>query len=474
MRGEGTWKPPCEEDKRRRLTDVVFNLSKHTRDKDPQKAIQSRNILKTALRKTSGLDRLMSEPPIFYREEENTPRVIHLENGFEFLRDTKEFQALSSDPTAYIEQTLAPIRRGQKAGTGLPKGKKIRELAKKPYDVSRVKLFEADGRRFVVKRVDNKKVDYELQEYEIAKQASAAGIPTPHVVGYVKDRGNTYLFFEYLESTKSLLELEGKAYQFDGVEIKLHLSDFNLWKEVGDFPDDEVMLWNEAKSESQFSQLSHSLFQFVIRSFKNVLDCCTPDFKERLKTGSPKIDLDSFVRDQVKGQLQHMFEVLKGSDFYGTAVYRVKEYLGIDLRSMDISKFTENKESFDLFVNEVKSALAAKARAVQPQGEGSKVISYQDFLNSEIERSVEENQMLQDYLKRRYTPLLEKRALQVSISMPFERFKADVDEQCRVAGIKHKDFNLRNILVVMDGKTGWPKRDEAGEAQFYVIDWEQK
>lgn len=472
MRGESEWKPPSEEEKRRRLTRVVSDLSERIVDKYPKKRERSRNILQTALRRDSGLKRLMNEPPIFYREEENAPRVIHLESGFEFLRDTEEFQALSSDPTGYIEQRLTPIHRGQKSDAGLPKGKKIRELAKKLYDVSRVKLFEAGGRRLVIKRVDNKKVDFELQEYETAKQALAAGIPTPRVAGYIKDKGNTYLFFEYIESSTSVLELDGKTYQFGGVEITLNLSDISLWKEVGDFPDD--MWWDAAKSDSKDSRNQHSLFQSVISSLKNVFDCYTPDFKEHLKTQFPTIDPASNVRDTARIYLQEMFDTLYKSKSLGFIAYMVKERLGIDLRLVDFSKLAKNKKSFDLFVDEMKRALVLKAHATKQQAAGSKVISPQDFLRSEEARSLKENEILQNYLKRKFTSSLERRALHVSISVPFEWFKEDVEEKCRIAGIKHKDFNLRNILVVMDDKTGWPKRDEGGCAQFFVIDWEQK
>jgi hypothetical protein len=40
-------------------------------------------------------------------------------------------------------------------------------------------------------------------------------------------------------------------------------------------------------------------------------------------------------------------------------------------------------------------------------------------------------------------------------------------------GIAHKDLALRNILVAFDKKTGKLIPDKNGNAQFYLIDWEQ-
>jgi hypothetical protein len=70
-------------------------------------------------------------------------------------------------------------------------------------------------------------------------------------------------------------------------------------------------------------------------------------------------------------------------------------------------------------------------------------------------------------------PVYEKEHFGVSISVPYKKFIKMVKEKCAQNGIKHKDLEYRNVLTKIDPKTGQIEPDKDGNAQFYVVDWEQ-
>ncbi|MFH1789493.1 MAG: hypothetical protein ABH832_00250 [bacterium] len=45
---------------------------------------------------------------------------------------------------------------------------------------------------------------------------------------------------------------------------------------------------------------------------------------------------------------------------------------------------------------------------------------------------------------------------------------------CEQKGIKHKDYNNRNILVRWDSRNYRPLKPKENEPPLYLIDWEEK
>ena len=210
-----------ENEKVERITDVVFKLSKRAKwDSEDNPKNKAAKILQNAL-KNEDLQGLLDKQPKFYLEEEGAATEIHFAdyNDSHIQAEVNRFEAflrLSSfeeNPTLFIEEKGKIIDRGCETMKDMPDEERtVRELIKAAYDISRVRVLEFEDRNlgsesFVVKRVDSKKtVQNEVEEFEVAKKAYENDIPTPLPYGYVKDQGNSYLFFENVKGN-TLLEL---------------------------------------------------------------------------------------------------------------------------------------------------------------------------------------------------------------------------------------------------------------------------
>ena len=64
----------------------------------------------------------------------------------------------------------------------------------------KIETGEADHNKTMTEEVDKK----QLEEITLARRAWEAGIPTPKVLGEIKDKGNQYAFFEKISAINLL------------------------------------------------------------------------------------------------------------------------------------------------------------------------------------------------------------------------------------------------------------------------------
>lgn len=143
----------------------------------------------------------LSKKPHFYfnRYDRRYGRALQPEVGFEDFFASLPRRNL----TAFIERQ-ANVERG---AWRVSKAEKILQLRDQPYDASKVKEFVLTNSRgeklgVVSKRLHPIKSGTAEKEFETSLILDALGIPTPTPVGVVKDRGNTYFFWEKLKAIK--------------------------------------------------------------------------------------------------------------------------------------------------------------------------------------------------------------------------------------------------------------------------------
>ncbi|GEM_PF-2791608 len=147
------------------------------------------------------IKRLLEEEPRFDQRKENAPRRLLIDDEVSNALPEEFFE----NPTGWIENK-PNIDRGFIAEEKESRPEKtyaMKEifLYEDDIDIGRVKLLTLAPRegapiRIVSKRLNPKKKDFE--EVVRARQARAAGIPTPKVLAEIMDQGNLYAWFEYI------------------------------------------------------------------------------------------------------------------------------------------------------------------------------------------------------------------------------------------------------------------------------------
>lgn len=425
---------PDDKERRRRLTNVVYSLAKDTARAD-DRAARAKNILKGA-EENPGLERLLNKKSLFYNEQEGLPTAVHLESEFEFLKEAPEFQQMSRDATAYIEN-LPLINRGEHTETVLPQKGTIKELAEMPYDITRVKLWEVAGKKFVIKRVIRGKVADDLEEYRKTQQAATLSIPTHRPVGYVKDRGNTYLIFEYLENTISAFELSQR---------KIQISDRSSFKPM----DFSISLYDIARYDPKLGIEVELRYYEELLAFLNFLIVLFFCIKQIINDRSSLVQLVEVIKVKMDdfrsmGQWERMLLIFR-------------DEFNVDfIPPVSVNSKSEAKVWFDNLKNQLAKSL------------GNNFLLRMSKVKNRFKKRSNE---YHDSLSKKYIPLLERRLCGASISFPYRDFVEKVERKIEEAGLKATDLNKRNILIKMDkdGERILPNKD--GDAQFYVIDWE--
>lgn len=428
------FKLPDDKEKIRRLTNVVYSLAKDTERAD-DRAARAKNILEGA-EENPGLERLLNEKTLFYNEQEGLPTAVHLESEFEFLKEAPEFQQMSQNATAYIEN-LPLINRGKHTDAALPQEGRIKELVRTPYDITRVKLWEVAGKKFVIKRVIHGKVADDLEEYRKTQQAATLSIPTHRPVGYVKDKGNTYLIFEYLENTISAFELHQRKIQMSG-----H-SSFNPI-------DFSISLYDIACYDPKLGIELELRYYEELLAFLNFLASLVFYIKNIIYDRSSLVLLVEQIKEKMDdfrsmGQLEKMLLIFK-------------DEFNVDLTlPVSVNSESEAKVWFDNLKNQLTKSL------------GNNFLLRMSKVRTGFKKRSHEYHAS---ISKKYIPLLERRLCGASISFPYKDFVEKVERKIEEAGLKATDLNMRNILVKMDkdGKRVLPNKH--GDAQFYVIDWE--
>lgn len=461
------------EERRRRLTRVVKDLgsgspvfgteiSGQERKKSQEIRIgRNSNIISGALSKPT-LGELAKQKPVFYENKEGEENKVFFEPEFSDLITASDLAPLFANPTDYIENKLLPISRGSHADKELPAGQSIAELVDEPYDVSKVKILDANGKRFVVKRVSKSKVNYDLEEFDMAKQALAFGISTPRPVGYLKDKGNVYLLFEYIEDASNLNEFEdlyrksrGDHQNFQELNKSL-IAALNFGPTVKFdmhwLPKDER--WNAKKNNYEILDKActklHKLLIFVEEALSAENNHSRQFWIDELNQQKNKIIIEDCLR------LSESFgdPELSGEKIAIIVFEKIKEWCGVDLRAPEFKGDIKVGPIFDKLVGIINNQLGG--------------VGYHELL----EKTSEEIMEFGDEQCEKFTPIVEREHWGASISLPLRRLCERMNTLNKTGQLRHKDLAYRNIMMKVDEKNR-PIPDENGDAQFYVIDWEQ-
>ncbi|MFH1789492.1 MAG: hypothetical protein ABH832_00245 [bacterium] len=167
----------------RRLSETVRSSALEGR-KEVFDRLTSRNAHKIA--------EMSKEKPVFY---ENDPTAEQSSSIDDEIVDSLP-DDFFTNPTEWIE-SRPNINRGYDIFSrfeNLPYGASIEELWEHPYDVSKVKIITLSNGKIIT----SKRINGQTSEVDRAKKAFQAGIPTPKVLGEIHDKGNYYVWYEYI------------------------------------------------------------------------------------------------------------------------------------------------------------------------------------------------------------------------------------------------------------------------------------
>ncbi len=353
---------------------------------------------------------LMQRKPVFYENKDDSPQEILLDPEIADLMPPEFFE----NPTEWIESQENIERGYDEPGKSIPKGREINELWEQPYDVSKVKEIgvakpNGDIVVFVSKRID----PTQLEEIFLAREAYEAGIPTPKVLGEIVDHGNVYAFFEKIN-----------ALSLDSIKDKTES------RQLG------VFSWSEEQSflaDNREAIFGHDFPERLEKKFKSIFKGASKDYvlfdladilsgyilDPNIPSAALRGQLKNFSSETLRRRTEHLifFGFSNWSDVFALMDGPLEER---------IKKALELKKSLELY--------------------RKKLWKYELTLKKEIQ--------LNNF---GYEPKKE-----------IEKLK----RLCQEKGIKHKDFNNRNILIDWDYENNKPKKGPDGKAKMYLIDWE--
>jgi len=362
---------------------------------------------------------LMQQKPVFYENKDNSPQEILLDPEIAELMPPEFFK----NPTEWIESQENIERGYDEPGKSIPKGREINELWEQPYDVSKVKEIgvakpNGDIVVFVSKRID----PTQLEEVFLAREAYEAGIPTPKVLGEVIDHGNVYAFFEMIE----------------GVNLDAILTR-EEWRTL------HGLGWSDEKEF--FTSVKAAIFGHDLPR----------QLRKRLKVLFQKYREDYKVFDLVDSLCAniHHSELLDPELNQKLNLMKLKEKLK-ETRPDLLQSRTELLGTFGFSSwSDVFDLLSGPLEAIIKKEEA--LLSSREVIREGIKR--------------------DDKAARNEIT--YHNFGYDLDEEikrlkrlCVEKGIRHKDFNDRNILIDWDYENNKPKKGPDGKAKMYLIDWE--
>ncbi len=364
---------------------------------------------------------LSEKKPIFYEDRDSSPQQL--------LLDPEIASALSEEfyknPTQWIEQQ-SDIDRGHAEGS-LPTGETIKELWRKPYDVSKVKEFEVELKDKKIIEIVSKRIrPDQLAEVARAQRALEMGIPTPKIFGEILDHGNAYAWFEHLPGI-NLLAAEERLYEKGDLAAKINsiaLSETFLQLEgaLAKLPalsregrDRIHRLWRRNRHVI-VQRESFSLLQSIQEKFG--VAGPESDAKQSLHEFIDYINISHVFREGVQEALASI-----GYDNLESCVYDVQK------AQKDWPRLPQ-KEKVD---DKMKRIMESIAR-----------------LEEKFRKVIVEDIFGFDYFE-------ERRRLQ---------------DLCIKKGVEHKDLNERNLLVLWDFKKNRPLPRSQNDPKLYILDWE--
>lgn len=422
------------------------------------------------------IDQAMEEKPVFYENKEGKTEITLDPNIAELM--PPEF---FDNPTKWIESQKM-VKRGDE--NYLPELEHVRDLWDRPYDTTKVKSFivgpDKDRQVIVSKRIDKK----EEEEIEIAKAAHAAGIPTPAVLGEIRDKGNHYAFFEYVAGF-NMSAARGKQWigddEFSNISIVGHYNIIEpekmlekLYKRYGDRRQAKKMLDNLTENAEILGKLSAAV---TLR--QQAAKFLTPWQHYESQEQAEEDLIFPLNRAEIQG------------DSYGRGVASLLRSLGcgsppdvLDYMKQISLLAHDSRKLYDYLKKHHAKELA---EALERQGmtdleEWDK--AWEHELRNEPEKlyHTPKNLVLEtifsaDKLREQVREMREK----IHHFDDLAYFGCDVVEEqnkiaqlCDQKGIRHKDFADRNFIIPWDFKKDRPKKTKNEQPKLYIIDWEQK
>lgn len=380
-------------------------------------------------------EELLKERAIFWNHDESAPKkvVLHhkLEQGF-----PPEFY---ENPTRWIEEQ-ENIAREEIAH----KGEEIADLRKRSYDISRVKEFSvtsSEGKNVTIVCKRNNRCGREEAERSI--QAYKAGIPTPRLIGLVEHWGNTYLMFEKVEG-RSLLQLRFLERSFlNDLKENIFLSTKEEVQTVAAIYRLQIIptleRWGLASSQKWLLEqlLAIRPLSLEYRIFNDLrISLMQTELYDKRPSHLSKDDDNvwKYWDALAKQRLEPAFPGL-------------------------IGEWSLSADDIDFIVR----VWSKKGRVTE--SEKIKVRHICATINRYCEAIYEQRRARVDHI---FEVLLERRFSLGSIRHRLDSLKHQIQE----AGLEHKDFDDRNVMVAWDSLKNKPKLDRKRSPQLFVIDWE--
>lgn len=368
---------------------------------------------------------LMKERPVFYEQKEDAERVVDIDPSLKEFLPPQFFEG----PSAWIEAQHDELDRD--FSFELPSGESIDELWRKPYDVTKVKdlLLRRDYNSPCTKVISKRLEEKSSAEVDLARRAFQAGIPTPRVLGEIKDMGNHYVWFERIAG----LNLHDTRRFFDGFNdfIRYYFTTCTEEKE----------LYKEMDKTDSGRAFKQTFSSFSSEQQKHILDLWNEARKDiialdtlnaHLRACNTKSDYWRFVYElntrYKPDDIEQIFKSLGYSSWQAFLDSLSAEHID-GLRS---SRFPTDEE--------------IKKIQIWRESASGKVTKFKDDL-------------------LRYTE-------QCLFSFNIEDEKSRIEGMCAEKNIQHKDFADRNFMVEWDWTRNRPLVTNERKPQLFVIDWD--
>ncbi len=372
-------------------------------------------------------------------------------------------------------------------------------------DLHRVKFFrlsDANGRTFEVvsKRVNPKHADF--GEAAIAMKAREVGIPTPRVLALIEHHGNMYAFFERVPSyTLSELYFDGAIDDTgksnnDYLDLVLKRFRVGIKKYWPGLSEKQRMKYNQGEDRIKrlditlrsFHQIQESFREAIVREViamvseihekgegfpKGIgekLHARVVEFAERQRDVIGSLGKDAGLVPKEAEPLG-LLEMQRSNIHLNRVKFEELNYYFKYLWFVPAKNFQQfqddpvgqdllNEEGFEECMERLVKPYEALRTA---QFEGVSREPFTDAIKGQIRTEVDKIQ----------TILAEHVLGDADASERLSRQCKQLIEQCKAAGVEHKDYGMRNILVELDPSTGKPRKDETGDFKLQLIDWEQ-
>lgn len=307
----------------------------------------------------------------------------------------------------------------------------------------KIETGEADHNKTMTEEVDKK----QLEEITLARRAWEAGIPTPKVLGEIKDKGNQYAFFEKI-SAINLLTLSqlipDEVYKYvrvriDYVEKRFREGINSSFDKI--LPDNAkerlYLIWEEEKNDIRSNEILWRIKVF----FEQYI------FRYLVLKVNDKTTIESKVDEDFSKLI---------SDFSDDEIKKAIAILGFKNKDELLSNFILKKN----ILEETKN-FDQENKIKEFKQEEEKRFGDLREKTEKIEKKLDE-QVMSEIYKEKFGVDIPKKI-------------SELENLCAEKNVEHKDFSKRNILIEWNFDEWKPlKKQGEKEPKLYIIDWEPK